>query len=81
MDWTYKADNDNELSFITLSAATRNVTRFLMNSEDVKREIVQPDKHDRAGEDRKADKPERPDIERRVRDILAMEDRLRRKQI
>lgn len=79
MENDYANDND-ELSFITLSAATRNVTRYLVHSEDEQREIVQPDKRDGGRANNGNDKDQRADIERRVSDILAMENRLRRKR-
>lgn len=73
-------DNDNEpLSFITLAAATANVVRYL--SPDEKND-EQRDNNREPGDARKDRVPEKlEDIERRIADILAMERRLKRKQI
>lgn len=66
-------DNDNEeLSFVTLQAATRNVTRYLVNEE--------PDKH-REGQAKpesgqeKRDRERRAYVEQRLRELRAFEQR------
>lgn len=75
-----KAANDNEeLSFITLLAATRNVTRFLNldEPENVKREH-EPDGRDR--EEQETAK-HREYVERRLRELAAFERRASGKKI
>lgn len=74
------ACNDNEeLSFISLAAATANVIRWLQAEEPDQSNGAEKQRADYEKKER--DKRERADIERRIRDILAMEDRLRRKTI
>ena len=71
---------DNEpLSFITLSAATRNVTRYL--GLDEKKDEDTGNKRNRGYGPKDHVPDEAADIERRIADILAMENRLRRKRI
>lgn len=73
------ADNENDqLSFITLAASTANVTRWLTNKQ--KQNPEQGDEPS-AREDEKAVPDSQEDIERRIRDIMAMENRLRRHRI
>lgn len=74
------ACNDNEeLSFITLAAATANVTRYLRLDEKKNEHSDREQNPSNAPKDRIPDNA--ADIERRVADILAMENRLRRKRI
>jgi hypothetical protein len=73
-------DNDNyELSFVTLAAATANVVRYL--DTDKQKDENRDSKRDPgdAPKDRVPDNAD--DIERRIADILAMENRLKRKRI
>jgi hypothetical protein len=73
-------DNDNdELSFVTLAAATANVVRYL--DTDKQKDENRDSNRDSgdAPKDRVPDNAE--DIERRIADILAMENRLRRNRI
>lgn len=72
--------NDNEeLSFIALAATTANVIRWLQNEEPDQSNSAE--KHRANYEKKERDKRERADIERRIRDILAMETSLRKRQI
>jgi hypothetical protein len=69
-------DNDNdELSFITLGAATLNVVRYLESGEqkksDREREAQRTDDDEQKKED------ERQRIEQRLREIAAFEERFR----
>lgn len=74
------ACNDNEeLSFIMLSAATENVIQWL-EAEKPERGAGSTEQQSDKSDIEKA-KHQRAEMERRVRDILAMEDRLRRKTI
>ena len=78
--WTMKkVTQDNEpLSFITLAAATANVTRYLRLDEKQNEQTDREQNPSNAPNDRVPDNS--ADIERRVADILAMENRLRRKE-
>lgn len=72
--------NDNELSsFIQIAAATANVVRYLV--QDKPSEEVEPRKETTERDSERANEEECRNIERRIRDILAMENRLRRKRI
>ena len=74
-----QADNDNTDTWISLAALTANVVRYLSSNE--KNDVDANDKRNPgdAPKDRVPDNA--ADIERRVRDILAMENRLKRKRI
>jgi len=75
-----KADNENEkFSFITLAAATANVVRYLSSNE--KKDEDADNKRDRGRGPKDGVPDNAADIERRIADILAMENRLRRKRI
>lgn len=87
MDWTYKNDNENEpLTFSKLGLATivnriRNAQalRELADSKDQNRDVVKRDKQPSDSENEQREETERADIERRMLDILHMENTLRRK--
>jgi hypothetical protein len=69
-----EASNDNEpFSFITLSAATERAISQLPKQEKNERDDEQPRQRSPCPDQ------DRLDAERRVRDILEMENRLRRK--
>ena len=71
-----KADNDDEPTdtWIELAAATANATRFLQRDQ-------QNDRRDHAEQNKQTEQDpeqERKDIERRLKRLRAMEERLRR---
>jgi hypothetical protein len=66
-------DNENEeLSFITLGAATRNVVRYLESSEDEKEQRERDAQRSRDEKQKKEE--QRAYIEQRLRDIAAFEE-------
>jgi selenocysteine-specific translation elongation factor len=67
-------DNE-ELSFITLGAATLNVVRYLESSED-KQEHRERDAQ-RSGDDEQKKEEHRAYVEQRLREIAAFEERFR----
>lgn len=70
-----KADNDNdEFSFITLSAATRNVTRYL--GMDKKQDEQREGKDERDRRDEEKRKAHSDYVAKRVSDIAAFERRV-----
>lgn len=83
-------NNDNEpLTFQSLGLAAAIVINRIRNAQalrelansDEKEEIKRDGKHDPNSAREEKEEVERADIERRMRDILAMENRLRRKRI
>jgi hypothetical protein len=67
-------DNDNEeLSFITLGAATLNVVRYLEASDEKKVERERDAQHDR--EDKEKAEQHRRAVDQGLRDIAAFEER------
>lgn len=76
---TKVTDDEHQLSFLTLAAATANVVRWLQNEEPDQSNGAEKQRADYEKKER--DKRDRADIERRVRDILAMETSLRKRQI
>ena len=74
-----QADNDNTDTWISLAAVTANVVRYL---ETDKQNDENTGKKRDPGDGPKDRVPDNAaDIERRVRDILAMENRMKRKRI
>jgi hypothetical protein len=68
-------NDDDELSFITLSAATRNVTRYLQPNE--KKDEPSNNETNASEDASKSVDQRRAFVERRLRDLDRFEDRAR----
>jgi len=69
-------DNDNEeLSFITLGMAVRNVVRYLEGGEQQKENAQRNAEQEKEAEQKRQE--QRAKIEQRLRDVAAFEDRFR----
>jgi len=73
--FTMRNDNDDKLTFITLQAATRNVTRYLRLDKKKDEQCSEQQKPGEAAQDRVAN--ERAFIEHRLRQLSEWERRIR----